>query len=213
MQTPIHKLIIIPFLALSVMVAFPARVQAQGGANLPSLDEFIAQVINGNEDELRGMYVPGVLAHTIVPQPEGNPMFISSEASTLTRFEMASQFGTIGLLAHNYIAGSDFYLLEEDQELYLIDGAGHVEIFIIREFMRYQALSPQDTASDFVDLETGEMLSASQLFMKVFQREGDVVLQTCIYADGEASWGRLFIIAVPYIQHAPISMPGRFEFQ
>ncbi len=169
--------------------------------------------MNGNKDELRGLYVPGVMAHTIVTQPEGNSMYISSEASTLTRFEMASRFGTIGLLAHNYIAGSDFFLLEEEQELYLIYGTGHVEVFIIREFMRYQALSPQNTTSDFVDLESGETLTATQLFMKVFQREGDVVLQTCISAEGETSWGRLFIVAVPHIQHAPISMPRRFELQ
>lgn len=213
MHKPLHHRVITSLLLVFALIVLPARVQAQGETNLPPLDEFIAEVTNGEAADLRGLYVSGVLADVIVPQPEGDVTYVSSQSDTLTQFEMASHFGTLGLLAHNYLAGNDFFRLEEGQLLYLIYGNGRVETYIIREFMRYRALSPQSATSDFVDLENGETLSASQLFMKVFQREGDVVLQTCVYADGDASWGRLFIIAVPYDQLAPISMLKHLEFR
>jgi len=188
-------------------------VRAFEKTEIPPLETFIAQVMNGNADELRGIYVSGVFADVITPQPVDDPTFVTSQSNALTQFGMASRHGSIGLLAHNYLAGSDFFLLEEGQLIYLIYGDGRTETYIIRRFLRFQALTPQSTTSDFVDLETGELLSASNLFHKVFQRKGDVVLQTCIYADGNASWGRLFIIAEPYEEHAPISMPIHLEFQ
>lgn len=196
----------------SALVLFPVRVQAQGEAEIPPLEEFIAEVMNGEADELRGLYVPGVLADAIVTQPEGQSAYVSSQKDTLTQFTMASRYDTTGLLAHNYLAGSDFFLLEEEQVIILIYGNGRTETYVIRQFMRYQALTPESTTSNFIDLETGELLSASQLFLKAFDRPGDVVLQTCIYAEGNASWGRLFIIAEPFMEHEPVSMPNFPEF-
>ena len=191
----------------------PSQARAWESDEIPSFEQFVAQVANGEADELRGLYVPGILADVIVSQPQGQPTFVSSQQGAVTQFDLAAKFGTVGLLAHNYLAGSDFSLLEEGQVLYLVYGYGRTETYIVSRTMRYQALSPNSPTSDFVDLETGEKLSASGLFAKTFQREGDVVLQTCIYADGDASWGRLFIIATPYEPHAPMSMPRRDEFQ
>lgn len=200
-------------LLVLALLVFPSPARALEKIELPPLDDFITQVMNGEADDLRGIYVPGVLADAIVPQPADQPAYVSSQTDTLTQFEMASRFGTIGLLAHNYLAGKDFFLLEEGRPLYLIYGDGRAESYILKEFMRYQALEPQSVTSDFTDLASGEKISASQLFLKVFNRPGDVVLQTCIYADGNASWGRLFIVAVPFGQNAPISMPHRLELQ
>ncbi len=208
-----HSQKVLYLLLVITSLLIPSPVRAWEKTEIPPFEFFVAQVTNGEADELRGVYVPGVLAHTIVPQPEGNPTYISSAASTLTQFELASRYETIGLLAHNYLAGNDFFFLEEGQLLYLIYGDGRVGTYMIREFMRYQALSPQSVTSDFVDLESGQTLSASELFMKVFAGEGEVVLQTCIYSEGDASWGRLFIVAEPFDQYAPISMPHRLRFQ
>jgi len=200
-------------LLVLALLVLPSQARALEGTEIPPLEEFIAQVMNGEADDLRGMYVPGVLADAIVPQPADQPAYVSSQTDTLTQFETASRFGTIGLLAHNYLAGKDFFLLEEGQPLYLVYGDGRVESYILKEFMRYQALEPQSVTSDFIDLASGEKVSASQLFLKVFNRPGDVTLQTCIYADGNASWGRLFIVAEPYDELAPISMPDRVLLQ
>jgi len=168
--------------------------------------------MNGEPDDLRGLYVPGVLADAIVDQPEGNPAYVSSEDGVVTRFALAEEYGTFGLLAHNYLAGEDFAGLDQGQLIVLIYGNGKTETYIVRQILRYQALSPRSVTSNFVDLQTDERLSASELFQRVYNRPGDVVLQTCIYADGDASWGRLFIIAVPVEEYDPRSMPGSPPF-
>lgn len=183
---------------LSLLVLFPAQAHALIATDIPSLDAFIEQVSNGEPGELRGVYVPGVFADMVTPQPDNNPAYVSSRKDALTDFEMASRYGSTGLLAHNYFAGRDFFLLERGQTVYLIYGDGRVEAYIVKYFMRYQALDPYSVTSEFVDLETGELLTASKLFLKIYNRPGDVVLQTCIYAQGNSSWGRLFIIAERY---------------
>jgi hypothetical protein len=178
------------------------------GDGIPPLDLFVQSVLNGDPEDLRGLYVPDVLADEIVQQPNGMPAYVSSEPGEITRFSMAEEYGTFGLLAHNYLAGEAFSDLESRQVLYLVYGDGNIEKYSVRQVLRYQALSPHSVTSDFIDLETGERLSASKLFLKVFNRPGEVVLQTCIYADGDASWGRLFIIAVPIEEHDPLPLPA-----
>ena len=179
-------------------LVFPAQAAALGGPELPALEEFITGVMNGDGKALRGIYAPGVFAYSIIPQPEGNPAYVSTGMDTLTQFELASRYGSTGLLAHNYLAGESFSLLENGQLLYLIYGDGRVAVFGVSRFMRFQALTPKSVTSGFVDLETGDFLSAGQLFIKAYTNPGSVVLQTCIYKNGESSWGRLFIIAEPF---------------
>ena len=95
--------------------------------------------------------------------------------------------------------------------IYLIYGDGKTETFIVREFIRVQALSPNSVTSEFVDLDTGERLSSTRLFFKVFNRPGNLTLQTCINAEGNLSWGRVFILAEPIVNKF-ISMPHRLKF-
>lgn len=201
------------FLVFAVaFLAFPSPARAWEGSNIPPLDEFIEQVSNGEADVLRGIYAPDVFAFPIVSQPESNPAFVSTQPETLTQFGAARQYDTTGLLAHNYLAGQDFSLLAKGQEILLIYGDGRLETYFIREVMRFQALSPNSITSDFVDLDSGERLSSTNLFFKVFNRPGDLTLQTCIYADGNLSWGRLFILAEPSSADSSISMPHRLTF-
>ncbi len=196
-------------LALALLIAFlPSPTRAWSGSELPPFDAFAEGIVNGESDDLRGIYVPDVLADKIVSQPDGEPAFISSHPNTLTVFGMASRYDSIGLLAHNTLAGADFSLLEQGQIIHLIYGDGRIESYGIKRFFSYQALQPQSITSDFVDLETGELLSASKLFLKIFDRPGSLILQTCIYADGDNSWGRLFIIAEPLGSAYFWSMPN-----
>ncbi|MBV6451578.1 MAG: hypothetical protein DCC56_09880 [Anaerolineae bacterium] len=208
-----RRLTILSLLLALTWLLIPSQARAWESDEIPSFEQFVAQVANGEADELRGVYVPGIMAHAIVSQPEEQPAFVSSQSHVLTQYGAASRYDTIALLAHNYLAGGDFFLLEEGRIFYLIYGDGRIETYRVAKFMRFQALTPKSTTSDFVDLETGERLSSTRLFLKVFNRPGDVVLQTCIYANGDASWGRLFIIAEPYDERAPISMPRLLEFQ
>jgi hypothetical protein len=89
--------------------------------------------------------------------------------------------------------------LEEGQNFYLIYGNGQTSAFAVTEILHFQALAPTSTSSDFVDLENSGLLTTSELFAKVYNRPGQVIFQTCISAKGNRSWGRLFVIAEPYL--------------
>ena len=168
---------------------------------LPGFSEFSALVQDGRADLARGVYVPGVLAMPIVQQPYGNGSFLSNEANTITQFRMASQYGTTGLLAHNYLAGATFFNLEAGDEVRLVYGDGKVDYFVIYEILKYEALQPNSPYSSFRSLETDEVFSVEKVFKRVFFSDGNITFQTCIEKDGDLSWGRLFVIAIPKIEY------------
>lgn len=177
-------------LCISAIPSQPVRA-------LTDLDLFAEQVKNGQADQLRGIYIPGILAAPVIQQPPGRPDFVSPWKNTLTQFSLASKVGSTGLLAHNYLAGQSFSLLEEGQEFYLIYGDGHESAFVVSEILQYEALQPDSLSSRFVDLEDGSTLTHTELFEKVYDRPGQVILQTCISMNDSSSGGRLFVIAVP----------------
>ncbi len=170
---------------------------AVGVPVIPALSQFITQVMDGQAGDLRGVYIPRVMAARVLQQPRGHNEFISSREGTLTQFRLSSRYGATGLLAHNYLAGEKFSLLEPGKIFYLVYGDGKVLSFIVREVESYQALSPLSLTSSFVSLKDKRLFSAGELLERVFNRPGQVIFQTCIAKDGEPSWGRLFIIAEP----------------
>jgi hypothetical protein len=127
-----------------------------------------------------------------------NAGFVTREPNMTTQFALASKFGTVGLLAHNDLAGEQFSGIELDQFAILVYGDGHVEYYTISEVQKYQALSPNSTYSDFINLDnSNERLTASDLFNRIYAPGGRLVLQTCIAGHGDPSWGRMFIVATP----------------
>jgi hypothetical protein len=165
--------------------------------SLPDFKEFSRTVQNNEAGVLRGVYVPDVLAFPIVQQPSGNAGYVSSTDGELTQFGMASQFGNIGLLAHNNLSGKFFSLLTVGQEIRLVYGNGKVETFVITEILQYQALQPTSPYSSFRDLGRSETLTAEQMFKRAYMGDRHVTFQTCIAGPGSLSWGRLFVIATP----------------
>ena len=197
-------------------IGFPAQGAAalrarEAGRDLPALAEFAQAVANGNQDELRGAYVPGIFADLVVQQPEGNPAFVSPRGQVLTRFSEASRLDSIGLLAHNYLAGRDFSQLTVGQRIYLVYGDGRMRSFDVTRILKFQALQPLSTQSEFIDLATGKRLGAAALFTTAYGRQGSLVFQTCIEAEGIEAWGRLFVVAEPSAPEAQMSpqAPGR----
>jgi len=193
-----------PVLALSnpAMRGLPIEWQNSTERNfnetaLPDYKSFLQSVQNGQNGVLRGVYVPGVFALPIVQQPSGNPGFVSQNNDEITQFNMAAEAGNVGLLAHNYLSGAIFTNLSTGQEVRLIYGDGAVEYFVIDQILQYQALQPYSPTSEFRDLETNVTISAEQLFRMVYRGDRHVTFQTCIEANGNGSWGRLFIIAQP----------------
>jgi hypothetical protein len=192
-------------LAILIFVFFnPIHAQALGnaGAGLPDFQDFSKTVQNGQADVLRGIYVPETLALPIVQQPAGNAGYVSFTDGEVTQFGMASQFGNVGLLAHNHLSGKSFSQLTVGQEVRLVYGDGKLEYFVITEVLRYQALQPTSPYSSFRNLANNETLTAEQMFKRVYFGDRHVTFQTCIEANGELSWGRLFVIAVPRSQYS-----------
>lgn len=169
----------------------PQRVETE-----PGLEAFVAQVANGQANVVTGLYVPGVMALRVVPQPVGDSAYISSEDNTATIFQDASLTGSVGLLAHNYLSGSLFYNLSAGQELSLVYGDGRVRRYRLEVIAPFERLSLGDLSSDFLDLQTGLTLSAQQVFDQFYS--GDVLtLQTCLEKDGVLNWGVTFFVGIP----------------
>lgn len=191
-------------IALSLMGSFFAQpgtagAQAASAGENPVADfaTFAQSIRNGQAASLRGVYAPDVMAYPIVQQPAGDPAYVTPVANTVTQFALAGSHGTVGLLAHNYLAGSAFPKLAPGQEIRLVYGDGHFERYTVSGTRRFQALDPQNPQGDFIDLHSGQVLPASALFESLYASSGRLVLQTCIAVDGELSWGRLFVIAEP----------------
>jgi hypothetical protein len=193
-------------LLLAIFVSLfynPLSTQAMGSAvSLPVFADFSKSVQNGEAKVLRGVYVENVLALPIIQQPSGSAAFVSGNDGEITQFGMASQYGNIGLLAHNHLSGKSFAELAIGQQVRLVYGDGKIETFVITEVLRYQALQPTSPYSSFRNLDkTDETLTAEQMFKRAYLGDRHVTFQTCIDAYGNASWGRMFIIAVPKSQY------------
>ncbi len=175
-----------------------ARADAEVAAALADLQSFISTVTNGYASLVTGVYVPDALALPIIQQPSGNAGHITMQAGAATQFGMASDYGAIGILAHNFLTGDQFFQLEEGMEVYIIYGDGSYDTYLITEIRRFQALQPNSPYSNFLDLDNNNaQLSGAQLFDQIYNQPGNVIFQTCIDANGLSTWGRIFISAEP----------------
>ena len=193
------------FLALFFISLFfqpvPALAAGDSGAAIPAFSDFSKSVQNGKAADLRGVYVPDVLALPVIQQPSNNAGYVSTKNGEVTQFGMASQFGNVGLLAHNHLSGKLFSQITAGQEVRLVYGDGKVETFIVTEILQYQALRPNSPYSDFRGVSDGKTLTAEQMFKRVYFGDRHVTFQTCIEKDGNLSWGRLFVVAIPKAEY------------
>ena len=202
LKTKLYRTTLNTGLLLAIFTSFFAQPASalslhNNEVTLPDFTEFSKSVENGDKSILRGVYVSGVLATPIVQQPADNAGYVSSTDGVLTQFSLPSQFGNVGLLAHNSLSGKFFFQLEVGQEVRLVYGDGKVEYFIIQRILQYQALQPKSPYSDFRDLSSNEILTAEQVFRKVYTGNRHATFRTCIAANGISTWGRIFVIATP----------------
>ena len=164
---------------------------------LPSLNNFVSQITNGQANTIQGVYVPGFLALPVVQQPAGNTGFVSGKPETVTQFQLAARYGVTGFLAHNYLAGNEFYSLMEGLKVFVINGDGSRDRYRITGIKEFQKLTPGSNWSHYIDLETGERLTTYQLFGQYYQGEHHVTFQTCLAKNGIDTWGLRFVVAEP----------------
>jgi hypothetical protein len=164
--------------------------------SFPTLEEFISQVASGQNSAWRGLYAEGKFIARILQQPPGNYSFISLEADVLTQYMLAEE-DVVGLLAHNTHAGQYYFLLSLEDQFYLIADNATTQLYQVHQIDRYQALQPNSNTSDYRNLQTGEILTTAQIFARYYMGDPHVTLQTCIAQNGQANWGRLFVVARP----------------
>lgn len=173
-------------------------------AQVPELDEFIAELQNGDSRQVVGIYAYPVFALRVVQQVPGNPAYVSAGIGQATQFGLAARYGTTGLLAHYEYSGAYFFQLQVGQVIDLILGDGTLRSYTVDSIRRVRALNPTDPYSNFIDLNPdlshppeASPFSSTDLFYQVYAGGDRVVFQTCIPAYGNTSWGRLFVIATP----------------
>lgn len=191
--------------AAQPVIPVTGAVAAPVVAVQPDLDAFIRQVAHGQPQQVMGIYVEGVLALPVVPQPSGQPAYVSTVPETVTQFSAASNFGSLGFLAHNTLAGAHFFDLRVGDIIVLVYGDGHTRSYQVTSLRRFQATNPTSPYSNFIDLDQGSTLTYSDLFYQTYGVAGQLVMQTCIAAEGNDSWGRLFVLAMPYIPEPTLS--------
>src|ERR1700690_3179674 len=154
-------------LLILIVLAFPTHaVWADSPAvttALPNLSSFASSIQNGEGKILGGAYVDGLFALPILQQSGNDAAFVSTVDNTLTQFGMASLFGNVGLLAHNYLSGQFYFQLTTGMVIQLVFGDGRIETYQVTHIYRYRATSPNSVSSDFVDLDTLKTLTASEL--------------------------------------------------
>jgi hypothetical protein len=147
---------------------------------------------------VQSVSVDDLFALDVVQQPNGNANYVSSNFGEVTQFSTVTEYGNVGLLAHNYLSGESFLELSVGQEVHLLYTSGKTEHFVITEILRYQALQPKSPFSAFRNVNNdAEILSAGQMFERAYAGEYHITFQTCIDLYGNSSWGRLFVVAKP----------------
>jgi hypothetical protein len=204
MRTRFSRRLILLLAALVALAASaPAHAAGRAGADrapVPPFSDFISSVTDGTVDAVRGVYVPERFALPVVQQPEGDDGFVSRERGVATQYGPAARYGTVGLLAHNYLAGSGFETLPVGQLFWIVYGDGRTVSYRVARIHRYQTLQPDSSSNTFLDLVDNRQVTTAEVFTKMYTGGDRVTFQTCIAADGNTSWGLLFVIALPNIE-------------
>jgi hypothetical protein len=188
-------------LSLAFYLNFPTPTTGTAQSRRPILANAVHHTEVGVVSTLRSVHIENYVAFLVVQQPEGSPNYVSKNASEVTQFESASDYGNIGLLAHNFLSGKSFFQLNIGQEVHIEYSDGTTEVFVVTEILRYQALEPKSPFSSFRNLSnTDEVLSTEQMFERAYGGDRHITFQTCIAKYGNASWGRLFVVATPKME-------------
>jgi len=108
---------------------------------------------------------------------------------------MASSYLIVGLLAHNFLAGAQFFNLQLNQQIILVLGDGSLEYYKVSDIQTYQALSPTNPYSNFISPDGQKTLSSEEVYKQVYEKGNQLVFQNCIQKGNDDSWGRLFGLA------------------
>lgn len=183
-------------------------IELAPGSNPPGLSQFIAQVENGSENQIAGLFVKNIFSYPVIQQPGGMPAYVSTQVDTITQFGFASDYGSLGFLAHNNLAGAKFSEIAIGDLVTVVYGDGHIDQYQVAQTRSFQAVQPDNPYTSFIDLSNNQSLTVEDVFYQTYGVSDQLILQTCIASGGNGSWGRLFVIATPYVPvAAKITLP------
>jgi len=175
----------------------PSATQLPPELLTPDFQSLAARTVDGQSGVVKGVFVEGILGQPVLQQPENDATFVSEQSDAVTQFSHATNYGVIGLLAHNYLTGIKFYDLKIGQRVWIIYGDGTFKGYQINEVHQYQKLSPSNLRSDLIDLETNQRVTTDQVFDRFYRGQHHVTFQTCLENGGLSNWGLTFITATP----------------
>lgn len=127
----------------------------------------------------------GHFAFPVVQQSDSNPWYVSTHPNKITQFSRATN---ITLLAHNYLAGENFYKLRIGNRL-IVTGEDTINVYSVYAIDYYEVINTKL----YQNLRTGEMLGAHDIVQRYYH-DTDLTLQTCISRDGNDQWGLMFVL-------------------
>lgn len=121
-----------------------------------------------------------ITSQTAIPQYDGS----------VAKFDVPA----ITLLAHNYQSGRTFDDIQVGDSLRYQYEQGNWQTYQVRDVLIFQALSPDSERSDLMAPD-GTIYTPKQIHELLYNHPEYLILQTCIYRDGNLNWGRLFVVA------------------
>src|SRR4030042_5091203 len=98
-------------------------------------------------EDVSGVYLGNNRYLRVVQQPGGRPEYVSGISGVATSFQLASRYGTIGLIAHNYLGGRFFLDLKEGDVVHVLDARGRARRYQVTNIRQFQALEPRSPRS------------------------------------------------------------------
>ncbi len=141
--------------------------------------------------------VPDVFDFPVTQQPVGKEIYVSNKAGEVTQFRMPSYTGVTALIAHNYLAGQEFYKLNAGQQFWVQYDGEHSYRYRVTGSYRFKKLDPPNPSSRLIDLQNNQELSATQVYDRFYKGDHHVTFQTCLEGDGRLDWGLYFVVGEP----------------
>jgi len=163
---------------------------------------------NKSQRQVTRLTVNDNFSYPVVEQPMNNPGYVSSAEKTLTHFRLANDYGSTGILAHNHLAGARFFDIKVGDTINIADAEGKNTLYVVFSIRQFQAASPTSAYSNFIDLVDNKVYTATELFLDTYGNAGYLVLQTCLERDGVDSWGRYFVLALPFPTYFQMIWPN-----
>ncbi len=174
-----------------------SQEKKQDAGGIPSLEEFRRGVMNGNANQLTGIWVEDILAFRV---QAGLTTYAPTSDDALSIYRWAWEHGVVGLLIHDYRGGTKLYQLYPGTMIAAIYGNGGVDWYVSRGGTWYEAktVSSRGFAGPFRTWSCTECdfdLTVQNLRQRHYAGNHHLAFQTCVTAGGRMG----FVIIEAYL--------------